>query len=66
LVVTAEFDRLRGEGKRYAEKLKAVGSLAEYVEVRGVDHGYNIMSNATEITRQTYELIAGHVRRAIS
>ena len=43
-----------------------VGSLAEYVEVRGVDHGYNIMSDATEITRQMYDLIAGHVRRAIA
>ena len=66
LVVTAEFDRLCGEGKRYADKLAAVGSLAEYVEVPGVDHGYNIMSDATEITRQMYDVIAGHVRRAIS
>jgi len=66
LVVTAEFDRLRGEGKRYADKLEAAGALVEYVEVRGVDHGYNIMSDATEITRQMYDLIAGHVRRATS
>jgi len=66
LVVTAEFDRLCGEGKRYAEKLEAVGSLVEYVEVRGVDHGYNIMSDATETTRQMYDLIAGHVLRATS
>jgi acetyl esterase/lipase len=65
LVVTAEFDRLRGEGKRYADRLHAVGALAEYVEVRGVDHGYNIMSNATETTRQMYDLIVGHVRRAV-
>lgn len=66
LIVTAEFDRLRAEGKRYADKLEAVGSLAEYVEVRGVDHGYNIMSNATETTRQMYDLITGHVKRAIT
>jgi len=66
LVVTAEFDRLCAEGKRYADKLEAAGSLVEYVEVPGVDHGYNIMSNATEITRQMYELIAGHVLRATS
>jgi acetyl esterase len=65
LVITAEYDRLRGEAKRYADKLDAAGSLAEYVEVRGVDHGYNIMSDATEVTRQMYDLIAGHVRRAI-
>jgi acetyl esterase len=66
LVVTAEFDRLRGEAKRYAEKLDAVGSLVEYVEVSGVDHGYNIMSDATEVTRQSYGVIAGHVSRATS
>jgi len=65
LVVTAEYDRLRDEARRYADKLEAVGSLAEYIEVRGVDHGYNIMSDATEVTRQMYDLIAGHVRRAI-
>jgi acetyl esterase/lipase len=65
LVVTAEFDRLRDEAKRYADKLDAAGSLAEYVEVRGVDHGYNVMSDATEITRHMYDLIAAHVRRAI-
>lgn len=65
LVVTAEFDRLSEEAKRYADKLDAAGSLAEYVEVRGVDHGYNIMSDATEITRHMYDLIAAHVRRAI-
>jgi acetyl esterase len=65
LVVTAEFDRLREEAKRYADKLDAAGSLAEYIEVRGVDHGYNIMSDATEITRHMYDLIAAHVRRAI-
>jgi len=66
LVVTAEYDRLCGEDKRYADKLEAAGALAEYVEVRGVDHGYNIMSDATEITRQMYDLIVGHVRRATS
>jgi acetyl esterase/lipase len=66
LVVAAEFDRLRGEAKRYADKLAAAGALVEYIEVRGVDHGYNIMSDATDVTRQMYDVIAGHVTRAIS
>ncbi|ORA35592.1 alpha/beta hydrolase [Mycobacterium aquaticum] len=61
LVITAEYDRLRAEAWRYAQKLDAVGALAEYHEVRGVDHGYNIMSNAGDSTRQVYDLIAGHV-----
>lgn len=66
LVVTAEHDRLRDEARRYAEKLDAAGALAEYHEVAGVDHGYNIMSAATDVTRQTYAHIAGHVVRATS
>lgn len=64
LIVTAEYDRLRDEARRYAEKLDAVGALAEYYEVSGVDHGYNIMSAATEVTRRTYDRIVEHVVRA--
>lgn len=64
MIITAEYDRLRDEAWRYAQKLDAVGSLAEYHEVPGVDHGYNIMSNAVDITRKVYERIAEHVRRA--
>jgi acetyl esterase len=66
LVITAEYDRLRDEAKHYADKLAEVGSLADYHEIRGVDHGYNIMSDATAVTRQMYDLIVDHVRRAIS
>ncbi len=66
LVVTAEHDRLRDEARRYAEKLDAAGALAEYHEVAGVDHGYNIMSAAADVTRRTYAHIAEHVVRATS
>jgi acetyl esterase/lipase len=65
LVITAEFDRLRNEAKRYADKLQAVGSLAEYVEVPGVDHGYDIMTDVNETTRRMYEVIAAHVSRVV-
>ncbi|MGW0157710.1 alpha/beta hydrolase [Mycobacterium sp. NPDC003323] len=66
LVITAEYDRLRDEAAGYAKSLDAVGALVDYVEVPDVDHGYNIMSDATEITRGMYELIAGRVRDAVS
>ncbi|MFI5614405.1 alpha/beta hydrolase [Amycolatopsis sp. NPDC051903] len=65
LVVTAEFDRLRAEAKRYADKLEAAGALAEYLEVPDVDHGYDIMTGETEVIRRMYEAIAAHVTRAI-
>ena len=67
LVVTAEFDRLRDEAAAYAGKLDAVGALAEYVEMAGLDHGYNIMSGApeaVEATRRVYKLISEDVVRA--
>jgi acetyl esterase/lipase len=65
VVVTAEHDRLRDEARRYAEKLDAAGSLVEYLEVTGVDHGYNIMSDAVDDTERAYSRIAAHVVRAI-
>lgn len=67
VVITAEFDRLRGEAAAYAEKLDAVGALVAYHEVAGVDHGYNIMSDepeAVEATRQMYPVLAEHVAQA--
>lgn len=64
LVVTAEHDRLRDEARRYAEKLDAAGALAQYYEVAGVDHGYNIMSWAGDVTRRAYDHMVQHVVRA--
>ncbi len=64
LIVTAEQDRLRDEARRYADKLAAAGASIEYYEVPGVDHGYNIMSSATDVTRHSYARICEHVVRA--
>jgi acetyl esterase/lipase len=65
-VVTAEHDRLRGEAQKYAEKLDVAGSLVEYFEVGGVDHGYNIMSGDRDTTERMYSRIAGHVAAVTS
>jgi acetyl esterase len=67
LVVAAGLDRLRDEAACYARKLAAVGALAEYYEVGGVDHGYNLISDAPEavdVTRRMYAFIADHVADA--
>ena len=66
LVIACEYDRLRDEAAAYAKSLDAVAALADYVEVPAVDHGYNIMSDATEVTRGMYELIARQVSQAVS
>jgi acetyl esterase len=64
LVITAERDRLRDEAASYARKLEAAGSLVEYRDVPGVDHGYDIRRESPQVTRQMYEFMAGHVARA--
>lgn len=64
LVITTEYDRLRDEGARYAAKLDAAGALVRHHDVTGVDHGYNVMSDNTEVTRYMYDLIVSEVRTA--
>lgn len=69
LIVAAEYDRLRDEASAYGRRLDAAGSLAEYIEVPDVDHGYNIMwaaPQAADVTRRIYARITEHVVRATS
>jgi acetyl esterase len=61
LVITAELDRLHDETAAYARKLDAAGSLVEYRDVLGVDHGYNILGDSKGITRQIYDFSADHM-----
>ncbi|MCT9080644.1 alpha/beta hydrolase fold domain-containing protein [Streptomyces fulvoviolaceus] len=61
-VVTAENDLLRAEGESYADRLRKTGSLVGHHEVAGADHGYD--GTDDEKARETYALIARHVRQA--
>jgi acetyl esterase len=61
VVITAEYDLLRTEATRYAERLGTAGALVEHHDVRGADHGYD--SKDDEKARETYALIARHIRR---
>jgi hypothetical protein len=63
-VRTANMDDSRHRNESLCT-LDAAGALAEYVEVGGVDHGYDIMTDDFELIRRMYELIVAHVRRAI-
>ncbi|MEU9307206.1 alpha/beta hydrolase [Streptomyces sp. NPDC048256] len=62
LVITAEYDLLRNEGVRYAERLRAAGALVEHHDLAGADHGYDTKDD--ERARTAYALIARHLRRA--
>lgn len=61
LVLTAEYDLLKAEGERYAERLGQAGALIEYYDVPEADHGYDIRD--AEKARIVYALIASHVRQ---
>lgn len=62
LVITAEYDLLRNEAVRYAERLGTAGALVEHHDVLGADHGYDTKDD--ERARTTYALIARHLRQA--
>ena len=61
-VITAQYDRLRDEGKRYADRLRKAGALVERYDVPGVDHGYDVRDADT--ARDVYALIARYVQEA--
>ncbi|HKT01446.1 MAG TPA: alpha/beta hydrolase fold domain-containing protein [Rugosimonospora sp.] len=60
LVITPEYDLLRAEGERYAQRLGKAGALLEHRLVPGADHAYD-MRNAA-LARDVYGLIADRVR----
>ncbi|MET7682562.1 alpha/beta hydrolase fold domain-containing protein [Streptomyces sp. NPDC005423] len=63
LVITAEYDLLRAEGVRYADRLAAAGALVEHFDVTGADHGYDGKDDQRAL--QVYALIARHLREAV-
>ena len=53
LVVTAEFDPLRDDGRRYADRLRAEGVKVTYSNYDGMIHGFYWMQAVVDRTRRT-------------
>jgi acetyl esterase len=66
LVLTAGFDPLRDEGRRYADRMKAAGVEVEYVISEGSMHGFMNMAGAVDESRRIFELAADRLRRALA
>ncbi|MGB1207420.1 MAG: alpha/beta hydrolase [Chitinophagales bacterium] len=55
LIVTAEFDPLKDEGKAYAMRLKAAGNEVRFIEAKGLVHGFATMARVAKGSLGVFE-----------
>lgn len=60
LIVTPEYDVLRDEAQRYAERLRKVDALLELRDVPLRDHGYDVRDTGT--AREIYRVMAERIK----
>jgi len=63
-IVTAEFDPLRDDGKRYGERLAAAGVPVEYICMAGMIHGYWHYGKLIDASGEALNLSIDALRRA--
>lgn len=62
LIVTAECDTLRDDGRAYSDALKAAGNQVEHLELPGMIHGFIEMPGALPGTAWVMERAAAFIR----
>ena len=66
LIITAEHDPLRDEGRRYAEGLRAAGTPARYTDYAGMVHGFLSYPGLASGARQALAEICQELRGALT
>jgi acetyl esterase len=64
LVITAEFDPLRDEGERYAERMRAAGTPVQLTRYDGMIHGFFTRSDVIDQGRTAIQQAAAALRTA--
>jgi len=66
LIVTAEFDPLRDEGRAYAERLRAAGVAVEHLHLDDQMHGFLLQETAVDRARDAVDHFADALRRGLA
>jgi acetyl esterase len=66
VVVTAEYDPLRDQGRAFAEALRDAGVAVEYLEYEGMFHGFFGMDAGIDAAGEAQDRVAAVLREAFS